>query len=152
MSQRSKVAEKNLGENIIEQFLNYLDTTAQNESEKTASGGERSEKGFDKNANTKDEMSQTSKTADDLKQKLQERLDEYTRQQFCNYLLEIKEIRNFISFMAKEKSKTEESQPRESLTFDDADCSQAGSCATCFRRCRSCCESCNGNVMQYYTM
>lgn len=82
MSQRSKVAEKQLGENIIEQFLNYLDTTAQNESEKTASGGESSEKGFDKNSNTKDEMS-----ADDLKQKLKERLDEYTRQQFCNYLI-----------------------------------------------------------------
>lgn len=70
MSQRSKVAEKKLGENIIEQFLNYLDTTAQKESEKTASGVESSEKGFDKNANMKDEMSQTSKTADDLKQKL----------------------------------------------------------------------------------
>lgn len=107
MSQRSKAAKKRLGENIIEQFLNSLDSKAQNKSE--------------------NKMSQRANAAYVLKQKIKERLDEYTRQQFCNYLMEIEEIRNFISFMAKEKTKPkEESQPIESFTSDDADC------ATCF--------------------
>lgn len=88
MSQRSKAAKKRLGENIIEQFLNSLDSKAQNKSE--------------------NKMSQRANAAYVLKRKIKERLDEYTRQQFCNYLMEIEEIRNFISFMAKEKTKPKE--------------------------------------------
>lgn len=134
---KDEMSRKRLGENMNEQFFNYVDSTAQNESEITAFGDENSEK-VEKNTKTTDKMSQRSNV--DLKQKLREVMDEYTRQQFCNYLMEIQEIKNFISFMAKENTKPEESQLKECSTSDDADCCQAGSCVTCFRRCRSCCD------------
>lgn len=38
------MSRKRLGENMTEQFFNYLDSTAQNESEITAFGDENSEK------------------------------------------------------------------------------------------------------------
>lgn len=52
-------------------------------------------------------MSQRPNAAYDLKQKLREPRDEYTGQQFGNYLMEIQEIKNFISLMAKENTKPE---------------------------------------------
>lgn len=148
MSQKSKNAEKlkqqlweRLGEDTIEQFLNFLRSRAQNKSENTASGDVSSENVLDKNTKTTDgSKSQRSNAADNLKRILRERLDECTRQQFCNYLMEIQEIKNFISFMAKEKTNPEESQPKEWSMSDDSDCSQAGSCLPYFRRCSSCCD------------
>lgn len=150
MSQKSNNAEKlkqqlweRLGEDTIEQFLNFLrsrdrnksdntasgDVSSKNKSDNTASGDVSSENVLDKNTKTTDELSQRSNAAKNLKQKLKERLDECTRQQFCNYLMEIQEIKNFISFMAKEKTNPEEGQPKECSMSDDSDC-----------RCRSCCD------------
>lgn len=54
-----------------------------------------------------EETAKKTAAADFLKKQLKERLDDYTRKKLCKILMNVKEIQNFLSFIAKEETKPE---------------------------------------------
>lgn len=90
------------------------------------------------NQNKGSKTKEISLTAENLKQKLKIRLDENTREQFCECLLKIEEIKNFISFLVKDGEKIPNIQDDECDTTNEL--SQTGFSLNCFGRCRSCCD------------
>lgn len=113
--------------------------TTEDMSEKTANAGHSSKNNDDTNltaTKSEDKKHQRVMTKIELKDKLKERLDDYTRKQLCKFLMDNEEIKNFILFMANEDERNlEEIQPIGCHTPSDSDSGHAVSCLNCFSFC-----------------
>lgn len=109
-----------------------------NESKKAGSGQSSKNEDVAKTnfrSENKEDKNRRQMTPKKLKDKLKERLDDYTRQELCECLMEIEEIKQFLSFLAKEGENPEKIQPIDCPTPDESDSGHAGLHLNCFRFC-----------------